>query len=99
MEYEIRTSPVFDKWLKKLQDPINRARIMSRFQRIESGNFGDVKVIDNQISEIRFTFGGGIRIYYTMINKQVLILITGGNKSTQQQDINKAKMIVDQLET
>jgi len=72
---------------------------MSRSQRIESGNFGDVKVIDNQISEIRFTFGGGIRIYYTMINKQVLILITGGNKSTQQQDINKTKMIVDQLET
>jgi putative addiction module killer protein len=98
MEYEIETTPVFDKWLKNLKDPMNKARILARLDRVENGNFGDVKTIDSQISEMRFFFGGGFRIYYTMNGTKIVILLTGGDKSTQQQDINKAKMILDELE-
>ncbi len=82
-------------WLKSL-DGITRKRILQRLLRLEQGNFGDCKKIDEEISEIRFVFGSGYRIYYTQINNVVVLLINGGDKSSQSKDIKKAKELLNQ---
>lgn len=71
---------------------------MARLQRIRNGNFGTINTIDIRISEFKLTFGGGIRIYYTVVDNQIVLLLLGGNKSTQQKDISKAKQILKELE-
>jgi len=83
------------KWLKTL-DNITRKRILQRLLRLTEGNFGDYKKIDEDISEIKFTFGSGYRIYFTEINDMILLLINSGDKSTQQKDIRKAKELLEQ---
>lgn len=98
MMYEIKTTQAFNMWLKSIKDPVSRARIMVRLQRIRNGNFGTINTIDIRISEFKFTFGGGIRIYYTVVDNQIVLLLLGGNKSTQQKDISKAKQILKELE-
>lgn len=66
-------------------------RILERFERLEEGNYGDFKTIDNEIKELRFKFGSGYRIYFHETNNTIILLICGGDKSTQTKDINKAK--------
>lgn len=83
------------KWLEKL-DNITRKRILQRLLRLEQGNFGDCKKIDEEISEIRFLFGSGYRIYFTKINNTIVLLINGGDKSSQAKDIKKAKELLNQ---
>jgi putative addiction module killer protein len=77
-------------WLTALQDKVIKERIMARIDRIDEGNFGDHKYIDAGVWELRMTFGGGIRIYYGIHQTQVVLLLNGGNKSSQQLDIKKA---------
>lgn len=89
-----KKEPLSD-WLKSL-DTIARKRILQRLLRLEEGNFGDCKKIDNEISELRFTFDSGYRIYFTQLDNIVLLLINGGNKSTQSKDIIKAKELLKQ---
>lgn len=67
-----------------------RKRIIQRILRIEEGNFGDYKKISNEISELRFSFGKGYRIYYAENKNKIILLINGGDKSTQSNDIKKA---------
>ena len=82
--------PVLE-WLKILDKPF-RTRIQDRLTRIEQDdNFGDYKKIDNELSELRFNFGSGYRIYYTEINNIVVLLLNAGNKKLQSNDILKAK--------
>lgn len=71
---------------------------MARLARVENGNFGDHKHIDGSLMELRMTFGGGIRIYYTIRGDTVVLLLQGGNKSSQTQDIEKAKKLITLLE-
>ena len=85
----------FIEWLNSL-DKTTKARIQSRLTRLLENNFGDHKKIDNEISELRFKFGAGYRIYYTEIDNVIVLLINGGNKSTQQKDIEKAKNILQE---
>lgn len=83
-------TPVID-WLKKL-DKNFRIRIHDRLIRIEQDeNFGDFKIIDDEISELRFNFGSGYRIYYTEINNVIILLLNAGDKKFQSNDILKAK--------
>ena len=77
-------------------DNVTRIRIQSRFTRLLENNFGDHKKIDNEISELRFKFGSGYRIYYTEIDNIIVLLINGGDKSTQSKGINKAKSILQE---
>lgn len=81
------------QWLKSL-DSIVRKRILQRLLRLEEGNFGDCKKIDDEISELRFMFASGYRIYFTQINNTIVLLINGGNKSSQSWDIKKAKELL-----
>lgn len=83
----------FIEWLESL-DKITRVRIQSRLTRLLENNFGDHKKIDNDISELRLKFGSGYRIYYTEIDNVIVLLINGGNKSTQSKDIQKARQIL-----
>jgi putative addiction module killer protein len=95
--YEVRTTQEFDDWLDNLRNRTAVLRISTRIDRVEQGNFGDTKVITEEISELRFFFGSGYRIYYTIQEKMIIILINGGDKSSQKKDIKKAKDILDQI--
>ncbi len=69
-------------------------RISTRIKRAASGNFGDHKQLAEKLFELRFTFGGGFRIYYTFNGETVLFLLAGGNKASQSKDIKKALAII-----
>ena len=86
----------FDDQFYKL-DKTTQARIEKRLERVEEGNYGDFKRIDNDISELRFTFGSGYRIYFTEANDIIIILLCAGDKSTQTEDIQKAKKYLEDL--
>ena len=81
--------PVQD-WINSL-DATNKARIYARLARIQEGNFGDYKKLDNEISELRFKFGSGYRIYYAEVDNIVVLLLNAGDKKFQSNDISKAK--------
>jgi len=91
MTYSIETTEQFDHWLRKLKDRPARAKILNRLATIEiSGHFGDHKNINAEIKELRFFIGSGYRVYYTMRDGQMIILLAGGDKNSQQRDIAKA---------
>jgi len=81
------------EWLDSLDKTI-KARIQSRLTRLIENNFGDHKKIDSEISELRLHFGSGYRIYYSEIDNIIVLLINGGDKSSQSKDIRKAKNIL-----
>ena len=83
------------EWMDSL-DKTTKARVQSRLTRLLENNFGDHKKIDNEISELRLKFGSGYRIYYTEIDNMIVLLINGGDKSTQTKDIEKAKSILQE---
>ncbi len=88
---EVRRTAEFIKWLVNLRDVAARARIARRIDRIAAGHFGDTKPIGGGISELRFAFGPGYRIYYTRRGQVVVILLCGGDKGSQTRDIEHAK--------
>ncbi|MDR1248363.1 MAG: type II toxin-antitoxin system RelE/ParE family toxin [Treponema sp.] len=100
---EIRTTEAYQKWFDKLADARSKARIQVRIRRLEQGNPGDVKPVGDGISEIRIDYGKGYRLYYKATvggqdaGKKIAILLCGGDKSTQQADIAKAKTLAAQL--
>ncbi len=79
----------FNTWMNKLDNSV-KARITKRLERVSEGNYGDYKKIDASISELRFKFGSGYRIYFTELENVIIVLLCGGNKSTQVKDITKA---------
>lgn len=85
----------FIDWIESL-DKVTKSRVQSRLTRLLENNFGDHKKIDNDISELRLKFGSGYRIYYTEIDNVIVLLINGGDKSTQSKDIQKAKDILQE---
>lgn len=97
MEREIGSTNHFNKWFKGLKDIVVKRKILARLDRLKNNNFGDFKRIDSNLFELRFFFGSGLRIYYTIRSKQVILLLVGGDKSSQSQDIKHAKQILDKL--
>ena len=87
-------APIIE-WLNSL-DSITRKRINQRILRIEDGNFGDFKKLNDNISELRFNIGKGYRVYYTEENNKIILLINGGDKSKQSRDIEKANELLEQ---
>ena len=88
----------FSRWFEKLRDRKAKARIQARIDRIELGNFGDVEPVGEGVSELRIFYGPGYRLYFTKRSSVVVILLTGGSKSSQNKDIKKAKELAKQLE-
>ena len=80
----------FKQWLDSLRDKVTIARINARLDRIELGNFGDAKPVGNGVMELRLVFGSGYRIYYGLDGDKLVVLLMGGEKSTQEKDIKTA---------
>ena len=98
MNYEIVTTETFRRWLSKVKDRQARKAIAIRLTRAEAGNLGDVKSVGGAVSEMRVFVGKGYRIYFTLREGRLVILLCGGDKSTQAKDIQKAKEILNNLE-
>jgi len=81
----------FDKWLRGLRDTRARQRVRTRIARIRLGNFGDFKSVGEGVGEIRIDYGPGYRVYFGRDGDEIVILLTGGDKSTQGSDIETAK--------
>ncbi len=96
--YLIKQTDTFLKWLKKLKDIKGRVSILRRVERMKNGNFGDYKSLGDEISELRIPMGPGYRVYYTKRGDEIIVLLVGGDKSTQSDDIAKAKHLVKELE-
>jgi putative addiction module killer protein len=95
---EIRQTETYIKWFNSLRDKNAKIRINIRIRRLSLGNHGDVKPVGSGISELRIDFGPGYRIYFIQKNNQIIILLAGGDKSTQSRDIKKAQEISRRLE-
>jgi putative addiction module killer protein len=81
----------FSDWLHGLRDPRTRRRILQRLFRLESGNFGDCKSVGEGVSELRFFFGPGYRVYFGEDGDTIVVLLCGGDKSSQRRDIRQAQ--------
>ncbi|OOH89853.1 hypothetical protein BMT54_05305 [Pasteurellaceae bacterium 15-036681] len=89
----VNKTAIFIKWFQRLKDPMAIAAIQNRIDRLKLGNFGDHKSVGEGVYELRITVGVGYRIYYVKQGKSIYLLTNGGDKSTQAQDIEKAKII------
>ncbi|MCI5227580.1 MAG: type II toxin-antitoxin system RelE/ParE family toxin [Candidatus Electrothrix sp. AX2] len=96
MLYEIETTPSFDKWLKKLRARKAVLAVTARLDRAKLGNFSDVAPVGSGISEMRIFVGQGYRLYYVIREGRIILLLCGGNKSTRERDIKKAKEMLKQ---
>jgi putative addiction module killer protein len=94
---EVQKTEVFDEWLSRLADQRAKAKIASRIDRLGLGNPGDVKPVGDGISEMRVPYGPGYRVYFKQTGKAVILLLCGGDKSTQAKDIKRAKEIAAEL--
>jgi len=81
----------FDDWLDGLRDAKGRARIQTRLDRLEQGNFGDCEPVGEGVFELRMDFGPGYRAYFAEDGPKIVLLLIGGDKSTQTKDIKAAK--------
>jgi putative addiction module killer protein len=95
--FEVQKTDEFDEWLSKLADQKAQAKIASRIERLGLGNPGDVKPVGKGVSEMRIPHGRGYRVYFTQTDKTIVLLLCGGDKSTQQKDIKRAKEIAAEL--
>ena len=94
---EVRQAARFAKWLEDLRDLRGRARVQARIERLIGGNPGDVKPIGSGVSELRINYGPGYRVYFQQKGSTLIILLAGGDKSTQARDIEEALMLARQI--
>jgi putative addiction module killer protein len=95
--YTIQKTEHFENWLLKIRDIIVKGKILARLKRAELGNLGDYKPVGEGVFEMRIDYGPGYRIYFLISNRIVVILLTGGDKSSQVKDIKKAKKIATEI--
>ncbi|HHA1936231.1 TPA: type II toxin-antitoxin system RelE/ParE family toxin [Enterobacter ludwigii] len=93
----IYTTEEFDSWFTRLRDSQARKRIQARIDRAENGNFGDCEPVGEGVSEMRIHYGPGYRVYFAQQGMEIVILLAGGDKSTQPKDIKTALELARQL--
>lgn len=96
--FTVRQTQEFQDWLDGLKDVKAQLRIVARLRLAEAGNLGDWKPVGNEISEMRIAFGPGYRLYFTKRQSILVVVLAGGDKSTQARDIRRAQKILQQLE-
>jgi len=96
--FEVYETEVFSNWLLRLTDRRGRRANLLRIQRLALGNPGDVKPVGHGVSELRVSHGPGYRVYFIKRGKMVILLLCGGDKSTQKANIEKAQAIAKELE-
>jgi len=96
--YIIEKTDEFDKWLRKQKDLRAKAKVLFRIQKIETDeHFGDCEPVGDGIRELKIDYAKGYRVYFKESDGKIIILLIGGNKSTQQRDIEKAKAILKRI--
>jgi putative addiction module killer protein len=95
--FEIRKSDEFAAWLDDLRDVRGRARIQARVERLAAGNPGDVKAVGQGVAELRIDYGPGYRVYFVKKGRAVIVLLAGGDKTTQTADIKMAQRLARNL--
>jgi putative addiction module killer protein len=94
----IRRTDIFAQWLTRLRDRAGAARIEIRIKRLAMGNAGLCRTLRKGISELKVDFGPGYRVYFTERSGEIIILLCGGDKKSQEKDIARAYDLIDQLE-
>ncbi len=94
---EIRKTDLFVQWLDNLADIQARARVQARIERLEGGNPGDVEPVGEGVSELRINYGPGYRVYFKRRGRALIVLLAGGDKSTQAKDIKAALRLARNL--
>ncbi len=94
---EIFQTTVFSDWIKKLKDRTARFRIIVQIDKLKLGNFNNTKALGGGLFELKVDHGPGYRVYFIKEGQKVVILLCGGDKSTQQKDITKAQKMVKEL--
>lgn len=98
MTYTVKRLEEFSDWLKGLKDGLTRQRLNKRLRKVQLGNLGDVESVGESVVEMREHFGPGWRMYYVQKGAVVIVMLGGGDKSTQQADINRAIDLAKSLE-
>lgn len=96
--FTVQLTAQFWEWLDGLDDRRAQVRIAARLRQAEAGNLGDCKSVGGEISEMRVNFGPGYRLYFTRRGRILIVMLAGGDKSSQAVDIRRAKRILEQLE-
>ncbi|EFI34407.1 addiction module killer protein [Desulfonatronospira thiodismutans ASO3-1] len=94
---EVRKTEVYVKWLDGLRDIRARARVLARVERLAAGNPGDAAPVGEGVSELRINYGPGYRVYYKQQGRELVILLAGGDKSSQSRDIKTAQRLARNL--
>ncbi len=94
---EVRKTEIFAKWIDGLRDMRARARILVRIERLGQGNTGDCKPVGEGVSELRIDYGPGYRVYFKKKGRRLIILLAGGDKSTQTKDIKLAQRVANNI--
>jgi putative addiction module killer protein len=97
--YTVRQTQEFQDWLDGLADQRAQVRIAARLRQVEFGNLGDWKSVGGNVSELRVDVGPGYRLYYTRRRNVIIVMLAGGDKSSQKRDINRAQRIARELES
>lgn len=95
----VRQTQEFQDWLDRLRDLRAQIRIVARLRLAEAGNLGDWKPVGGEVSEMRVDIGPGYRLYFTRKGSIIIVMLAGGDKSTQARDIKRAQRILKQLES
>ncbi|MBV6319991.1 type II toxin-antitoxin system RelE/ParE family toxin [Duganella violaceipulchra] len=96
--FTVRQTQEFQDWLDGLKDKKAQLRIVARLRLAEAGNLGDWKPVGSEVSEMRIAFGPGYRLYFTKRQNVLIVMLAGGDKSTQARDVKRAQKILHQLE-
>jgi putative addiction module killer protein len=96
--YTVQQTQEFQDWLDRLKDLRAQMRIVARLRQAEAGNLGDWKTIEGPLSEMRVDVGAGYRLYFTRQGKVLIVMLAGGNKSSQARDIAKAQRLLNELD-
>lgn len=95
--YQVRQTDIFAKWLSRFKDRKATARLLARIESLRQGNTGDSKSLGSGLHELRMHTGPGYRVYYTRKSGLVILLLCGGDKSSQSKDIARARQIMNDL--
>ncbi len=95
--FRFAETAVFSRWLGGLKDHRAKAAIVFRLRQVAAGHWGDVKSVGGGVSELRWHIGPGYRVYFTRRGEQIVLLLAGGDKSSQAKDIAKAKELAKEL--
>jgi|SRR5690625_2436396 len=94
----VKQTPEFERWIRALKDGVTRIRLARRLDKAQRGNLGDVKPVGEGVSEMREHFGPGWRMYYVQRGDVLIVMLGGGDKSTQQADIKRAIALANTLQ-